>query len=51
VAQCFLPAGTLTDPASPTGNTSYTVRVTYASDGDYLSSHSSITQVVVPAID
>jgi hypothetical protein len=51
VAQCFLPAGTLTDPAAPSGNTSYTVKVTYASDGDYLSSHSSMTQVVVPAID
>jgi large repetitive protein len=51
VAQCFLPAGTLTDPAAPTGNTNYTVRVDYASDGDYLSSHSTITQEVVPAID
>ncbi len=51
VAQCFLPAGTLTDPAAPTGNTNYTVKVSYASDGDFLSSHSSLTQVVVPAID
>ena len=44
VAQCFLPAGTLTDPASPTGNTNYTVRVDYTSDGDYLSSHATMTQ-------
>ncbi len=51
VAQCYLPPGTMTDPASPTGNTSYSVRVDYSSDGDFLSSHTSTTQVVVPAID
>jgi hypothetical protein len=47
-AQCYLPAGTLTDPAAPTGNTDYTVQVSYSSDGDYLSSHAMMTQEVVP---
>jgi hypothetical protein len=51
VAQCYLPPGTLTDPAAPSGNTNYTVRVDYSSDGDFLSSHAVMTQVVVPAID
>jgi hypothetical protein len=51
VAQCYLPPGTLTDPAAPSGNTNYTVRVDYSSDGDFLSSHAVVTQVVVPAID
>ena len=51
VAQCYLPEGTLTDPAAPTGNTNYTVKVAYSSDGDFLSSHATITQVVVPSVD
>ena len=51
LAQCYLPAGTLTDPAAPSGNTNYSVRVDYSSDGDFLSSHATMTQVVVPAID
>ena len=51
VAQCYLIPGTLTDPAAPTGNTSYSVRVDYSSDGDFQSSHTVVSRVVVPAID
>ena len=49
VAQCFLPAGTLTDPAAP-ASTSYAVTVTYGSDGNYGSSTGKLTQVVVPPV-
>ncbi len=50
VATCFLPPGTLTDPAAPGGSTDYTVNVSYPSDGNYQSSHTNYTQVVVPAV-
>jgi hypothetical protein len=49
VAQCFLPPGTLTDPAAPSGSTNYNVNVSYSNDGDYLSSMTNYTQVVVPS--
>ena len=51
VAECNLPPGTLTDPASPTGNTNYAVQVSYLNDGDYLGSNASVNQVVVPLVD
>lgn len=51
VAECYLPPGTLTDPAAPTGNTAYTVAVSYPGDGNYRPTHVTYTQLVVPAVD
>jgi hypothetical protein len=50
VAACYLPPGTLTNPAPPPGNTDYTVEAAYPSDGDYSGSHTTITQVVAPEV-
>jgi len=47
VAQCFLPAGTLTNPSAPASD-SYVVTVSYPSDGNYGMSSGHLTQVVVP---
>jgi hypothetical protein len=49
VAQCYLPAGTLTVQSAP-GNTNYKVVVSYSSDGDYAGSHVTIYQEVVPVV-
>jgi hypothetical protein len=46
---CFLPAGSLTDPAAP-GDTDYSVTATYGGDSNYFSSSSTYTQTVVPAV-
>jgi len=51
VAQCYLPPGTLTDPAAPTGNTTYSVVADWPSDGDFSGSHGNLNQVVVPVED
>jgi len=48
VATCYLPAGSLTDPAAP-GNTDYSVSASYGGDSNYDSSSSTYTQTVVPA--
>lgn len=48
VAQCYLPPGTLNDPNGPSGDTDYTVTVSYPSDGNFKSSETIYTQVVVP---
>jgi large repetitive protein len=49
VAQCYLPPGELNDLSLPDGDTDYTVNVSYPSDGDFGSSHTNYTQVVVRA--
>jgi hypothetical protein len=49
VASCYLPVGTLTDSAAPLP-TSYTVTVSYATDGDYGSSTGKLIQTVVPVV-
>jgi hypothetical protein len=46
---CYLPAGSLTDPAAP-GSTDYSVTATYDGDSNYDSSSSTYTQTVVPAV-
>jgi hypothetical protein len=51
VATCYLPAGTLTDPGSPSADAEYSVRASYPSDGEYGPSGDLINQIVVPALD
>ncbi|MGO8870902.1 MAG: Ig-like domain repeat protein [Acidimicrobiales bacterium] len=48
-ATCYLPPGTLTDPAAP-GSTTYTVNVAYTTDGNYASSATNFKQIVVPLV-
>ncbi len=50
VAQCYLPPDELNNLNGPSGDTDYTVSVSYPSDGDFQSSHTSYTQVVVPPV-
>ena len=50
VVTCFLPPGTLTDPAAP-GSTDYSVSVSYTGDNNYNPSTGSYTQTVVPAVN
>jgi hypothetical protein len=47
---CAFPAGVLTDPASPAGNTDYSVHVSYSGDTNYFPSTATFTQTVVPIV-
>ena len=50
VVTCAFPAGVLTDPAAPDGNTDYTVHVSYPGDSNFLGSTATFTQTVVPIV-
>jgi hypothetical protein len=47
---CYLPPGTLTDPAAPGGDTTYTISASYSGDSNFDASTNTYTQTVVPSV-